>query len=88
MVGGADLILICIYKGLAAAPTVPPVPGWYKYKGKRKKDYMEMFSIDSLQMRVAYLIFVKTITTAGCVKKLAICTIFQVEHQKTALHTV
>ena len=23
MVGGADLILICIYKGLAAAPTVP-----------------------------------------------------------------
>ena len=60
----------------------------YFQQSKNKKENIGMFSIDSLQMRAAYLIFVTIIITAGCVKKLAKCKILQVEHEKTALRTV
>ena len=36
----------------------------------------------------AYLIFVTTLKTTGCVKKLARCKILQLECKLTALHTV
>ena len=36
----------------------------------------------------AYLIYVATFTTSGCVKKLAKCKIFQLEREKCFTHSV
>ena len=47
---------------------------WYKEAIKKRK----------LKPK-AHLIFVTTITTAGCVEILAKCKIFQLEHEKIAI---